>query len=143
MVSNPPEGSPHIAPYLLYEDAGAAGDFLVSAFGFREHFRMAGPDGKVMHAEYGLGDGVVMMGCPGPDYTNPGNTDGNLNVMVHVYVDDVDAHCERAKAAGAKITAEPEDQFYGDRRYIAEDPAGHKWSFATHVRDVPPEEMQP
>ena len=143
MVSNPPEGAPRIAPYLLYEDAGAGGDFLVNAFGFLEHFRMAGPDGKVMHAEYGIHGAVVMIGCPGPKYTDPNHTEGNVNVSTHVYVDDVDAHCEHAKAAGAKITAEPEDQFYGDRRYMAEDLAGHVWSFATHVRDVPLEEMQP
>ena len=78
MVSNPPEGAPRIAPYLLYEDAGAGGDFLVNAFGFKEHFRLAGPDGKVMHAEYGIHGEVVMIGCPGVDYTNPNNTDGNL-----------------------------------------------------------------
>ena len=135
MVQNPPQGTPRISPYLLYEDVGAAVDFVVSAFGFSEHFRMAGEDGTVNHAEVRFADGEVMMGNPGPDYRGP-KTTGHLASMVHVYVDDVDAHFAHAKAAGATILAEPEDQFYGDRRYSAADPEGHHWHFATHIEDV-------
>lgn len=134
MVQNPPEGAPRISPYLLYADAGAAADFAVEAFGFTEHFRMTGDDGSVNHAEVRLADGEVMMGSPGPDYPGP-RAAGNIST-VHVYVDDVDAHHARAKAAGATIISEPENQFYGDRRYAAEDPEGHRWHFATHVEDV-------
>jgi uncharacterized glyoxalase superfamily protein PhnB len=103
---------------------------------------MPGPDGKTMHAEAGIGDGLVMMGCPGPDYKNPGDL-GAATQLVSVYVDDVDSHCETARSAGATIVRELADQFYGDRTYGAEDPEGHHWSFAQHVRDVAPEDMHP
>ena len=142
MVANPPEGFPRITPYLLYEDCAAALDFLTKAFGFTEEVRIAGPDGKVNHAEVRLADGVVMMGTPGPDYQNPG-AHGHAHSTVYVYVDDVDKHFEQAKSAGAKILSELEDAFYGDRNYAAEDPQGHQWSFATHTRDVAPEDMHP
>jgi uncharacterized glyoxalase superfamily protein PhnB len=142
MVQNPPEGFPRIAPYLLYEDVDAAVEFLVTAFGFTREVRLAGPDGKAMHAEVRLGDGVVMMGRPGEDYRNPKHL-GGVTQLVYVYVDDVDRHCETATAAGAKIILELADQFYGDRTYGAEDPEGHQWSFGQHVRDVAPEDMHP
>jgi PhnB protein len=142
MVDNPPAGFPRVTPYLLYRDVDAALDVLVKAFGFEERVRMPGPDGKTLHAEAGIGDGVVMMGCPGADYRNP-STLGGATQLVYVYVDDVDAHCETARRAGAKILREPEDQFYGDRTYGVEDPEGHHWSFAQHTRDVGPEEMRP
>jgi len=73
---------------------------------------------------------------------SPRSLDGRTTQSMMIYVDDVDAHCARAKKAGAKIIDEPEDQFYGDRRYGAEDPEGHHWFFATHVRDVSPEDMK-
>ena len=142
MVQNPPEGFPVITPYLLYEDLDAAVDWLVSTFGFAEDVRMKGPDGKANHAEVRLGKGVVMMGNPGPDYQNPKRR-GGATSLNYVYVDDVDKHFETAKAAGANILSEPTDQFYGDRTYGAEDPEGHQWSFAQHVRDVAPEDMHP
>ena len=139
---NPPENVPRITPYLLYQDVAGALDWLAKAFGFRERMRMPGPDGAVTHAEMELADGVVMMGNPGPGYKNPKQV-GHATQLVNVYVDNVDDHFERAKRAGATILAEPEDQFYGDRRYAVEDWGGHRWNFATHVRDVPPEEMHP
>jgi len=142
MAQNPPEGFPRVTPYLLYEDVDAALDWLVEAFGFTEQVRMKGPDGKANHAEVGLADGVVMMGHPGPDYKNPKRRGGETQ-LVYVYVDDVDKHFAVAKAAGARILSEPADQFYGDRTYGAEDPEGHQWSFAQHVRDVAPEDMHP
>lgn len=141
MAQNPPEGYPRVIPYLLYEDSDAALDFLTSAFGFTEKLRMTDDDGRVNHAEVQLGDGVVMLGTPGEDYKNPKRLGGKTQ-SVYVYVDDVDAHFERARSAGAKIVREPEDQFYGDRNYGVEDPEGHEWYFGTHVRDVSPEEMQ-
>jgi PhnB protein len=141
MVHNPPEGYPRITPYLLYRDVAGALDFLTRAFGFRETVRMPGPGGAIMHAEVELGGGVVMMGNPGPDYQNP-KQHGHRSQIVHVYVDEVDRHFEHAKASGAVILSAPEDKFYGDRTYVAEDPEGHQWNFAEHVRDVSPEEMR-
>ena len=142
MVANPPANMPRITPYLFYEDVASALEWLGRAFGFRERMRLPGPDGKVGHAEMELAGGVVQMGCPGPDYRNPKRL-GQTTQLVHVYVDDVDEHYRRAKAAGAKILQEPADQFYGDRRYGAEDPEGHRWYFAQHVRDVALEDMKP
>jgi uncharacterized glyoxalase superfamily protein PhnB len=118
-----------IAPYLLYEDGAAAIDFLTSAFGFEEVMRMD-DDGAVSHAELRLGEDSVMLGYPGSDYKSPRQAD-HRSALVHVYVDDVDAHFERAKAAGAEIVMEPTNQEYGDRRYDAMDPEGQFWSFAT------------
>jgi PhnB protein len=135
MPQNPPEGYPRITPYLLYEDVAAAVDWLGKSFGFRERLRFSGEDGVVSHAEMDLGDGVIMMGFPGSDYRNPRRLGGKTQ-LVHVYVDDVDQHFAQAKGAGATIIAELEDQSYGDRRYIAEDPEGHQWTFSQHVRDV-------
>lgn len=140
MVQNPPAGYPPISPYLYYEDVAGTLEWLVKAFGFAERMRMPGPEGDVAHAEMELNGGVVMMGCPSGEYQNPGRH-GHAHQLIHVYVDEVDSHCERARSAGAKIVAEPEDKPYGDRNYMAEDPEGHQWSFAQHIRDVPPQEM--
>jgi uncharacterized glyoxalase superfamily protein PhnB len=142
VAQNPPEGFPRITPYLLYEGLDTAVDWLMTAFGFAEQVRMKGPDGKANHAELTLGDGVVTMGNRGPGYKNPKQL-GDATQQVYVYVDDVDKHCEVAKAGGARILSDPADQFYGDRTYGAEDPEGHQWSFAQHVRDVAPEDMHP
>jgi PhnB protein len=141
MAQNPPEGYPRITPYLLYEDVAAALDWLAATFGFVESVRMPGPDGRIAHAEMKLADGVVMMGHPGADYQNPRHT-GQRHQLLYVYVDDVDGHHERAVQAGATIVSTPEDKFYGDRAYLAEDPEGHHWNFAQHMRDPSPEEMK-
>jgi PhnB protein len=142
MVQNPPEGYATVTPYLLYEDLDAAVEWLTTTFGFTQEVLMKDDEGRANHAELKLGDGVVMMGHPSNDYKNPKNLGGST-VLIYVYVDDVDAHYEAAKQAGAKILREPEDQFYGDRMYAAEDPEGHQWSFSQHVRDVSPEDMHP
>jgi uncharacterized glyoxalase superfamily protein PhnB len=133
---------PRISPYLLYEDVEAALAWLATAFGLKERMRRPGPDGKIVHAEMELAEGLVMMGCPGPEYRNPKRL-GQVTQNLYVFVDDVDKHFQHAKASGAKILEEPAEQFYGDRRYGAEDPEGHQWFFATHVRDVAPEDMKP
>ncbi len=142
MPANPPENMPRITAYLLYEDVAAALDWLAGTFGLQERMRMPGSDGKITHAEMELADGVVMLGNPGPDYRNPKRL-GQVTHSLYIYVDDVDKHFEHARAAGATILDEPEDQFYGDRRYGAEDLEGHHWYFAQHVRDVAPEDMKP
>ena len=141
MPANPPENMPRITAYLLYEDVDSALDWLAKTFGFQERMRLAGPDGKTNHAEMELADGVIMIGCPGPEYQNPKRI-GHVTQQLYVYVDDVDKHFEHAKEAGATIFEEPQDQFYGDRRYGAEDLEGHHWSFAQHVRDVAPEDLK-
>jgi uncharacterized glyoxalase superfamily protein PhnB len=130
-----------IVPYLLYEDCDAALDFLHRMFGFEEKLRSIAPDGKtVWHAEMTLGAAVIFIGDPGDDYKNPRRLGGET-ASFYVYLDDdVDAHYERAKAAGAEITEEPADQAYGDRRYGAKDPEGQGWFFAQKVRQMEPEE---
>jgi uncharacterized glyoxalase superfamily protein PhnB len=140
MVQNPPEGYPRISPYLLYKDGAGAIEFLTRAFGFRERMRMPDEQGNVSHAELELDDGVVMLGQPGADFKTPRDL-GRDTSLVHVYVDDVDAHFAHAKEAGAEITRDPADQSYGDRNYAAKDPEGHDWFFSQHVRDVSMEEM--
>jgi uncharacterized glyoxalase superfamily protein PhnB len=136
-----PDG-PRIVPYLLYEDVAAALGWLAQAFGLEEHGdRFTGADGRVNHAAMKIGDGIVMLGCPGSDYRNPKRL-GQVTQQLYIYVEDVNAHCARARAAGAEIVREPADQFYGDRQYGARDPEGHCWFFAQHIRDVSPEEMR-
>lgn len=129
--------SNQIIPYLLYADVDAALDFLGRAFGFQERLRYTGAEGYISHAEMRLGDGIVFLGDPGDDYRNPKQLGGHT-VLITVYVDDVDAHCERARAAGAEIVDEPADQVYGERRYGAVDPEGHRWYFGQILREVTP-----
>ena len=121
-----------VTPYLLYEDATAAVDWLTGAFGFRENTRIE-LDGSVNHAELDVGDGsIVYLGQPsGEDYRNPKRA--GQTSLVYVYVADVDAHHAQAKEAGAKIVEDPNDQEYGDRRYTADDPEGHQWCFAQQI----------
>ena len=144
MVKNPPEGTQRVVPYLMYADAAAAIEFIGKAFGFEERMRMPAPDGSIMHAELGYQNNVVMLATVVPEmgYGSPKDLPARHGSVL-CYVDDVDAHYARAKAAGATITAELEDKFYGDRMYGATDPEGHQWFFATHVKDVAPEDMKP
>ena len=144
MPKNPPDGYQRIIPYILYEDAPAAIDFLCKAYGFEEKFRMPTPDGKIGHAEVSYGDNVVMLATAVSEmgHDSPKNLPARHSSIL-CYVDDVDAHYERAKEAGATIAGEPEDQFYGDRMYRTVDPEGHHWFFSTHVKDVSPEDLQP
>jgi uncharacterized glyoxalase superfamily protein PhnB len=117
-----------VIPALKYRDAPAAIAFLSRAFGFEERMAVPGPDGSVAHAELGAGTGVVMLGSRRPDPANPwAEREG-----IYVVVDDPDAHCARARAAGAEIVAEPEDKPYGSREYTARDPEGRLWSFGTY-----------
>ena len=130
-----PSGYHTVTPHIVVNSASDAIEFYKRAFGAEERARMETPDGsKVMHAEMTLEDGVVMMGTPGPDFRNPKHL-GQATSSLYVYVDDVDAHCTRAREAGAEIIEEPADQPYGDRRYGATDPEGHVWYFASHLGD--------
>ncbi len=144
MAQTPPEGTQRVIPMLSYADAPAALEFLCKAFGFEERFRVARPDGGIMHAEVGFQDNVVMLATASKQMGQASPEDLPLrHGLIVCYVDDVDAHYARAKSAGAKLLSEPTDQFYGDRTYRAVDPEGHEWFFHTHVRDVAPEDMKP
>jgi uncharacterized glyoxalase superfamily protein PhnB len=113
-------------------------EWLARAFGFVERHRQAGPDGAVTHAEMALQEGVVMLGSPGGGFRNPKRL-GQVTQSLYIYIDDLDAHCARARAAGAEIIEEPRAQPYGDRRYGARDPEGHHWYFASRMARPSPE----
>ena len=142
MAQNPPEGVQHVAPYLSYSDAPAAIDFLCRAFGFEERFRVPMPDGAIGHAELGLGQSVLMLATAweAAGMKSPRELPA-LHGQVHCFVDDVDAHYLRARDAGATIASQPEDQFHGARMYRAVDLEGHRFMFATQMRDVSLEEL--
>ena len=127
-----------VTPYLLYKDCDAMLGWLADAFGFEEVLRYTGEEGYVNHAEMRTGEGRIYMGDPGDDYRNA--RDVGETFGIYVLVEDVNAHYERAKAAGAEVTEEPADQDYGHRRYSARDPEGVHWYFAAPVKDVAPEE---
>jgi PhnB protein len=138
-----PDGYPRVIPYLSVDGANAAIDFYTTVFGATERVRMAGPQGKIGHAELAIGDSVVMLADAVPDMG--GQTPQSLGgtpVTVMVYVEDVDAVFDRAIKAGAAEERKVENQFYGDRAGQFADPFGHKWFVATHVEDVPPDEME-
>jgi PhnB protein len=138
-----PEGYPQVIPYLAVDDANAAIEFYGNVLGARERMRMGAPGGKVGHAELEVGDSLVMLADEFPDMgaVSP-KTVGGTPVTIMVYVDDVDAAFKRALQAGAKELRPLENQFYGDRTAQFEDPFGHRWNIATHVEDIPPDEMQ-
>ena len=142
MVQNPPEGTQRILPYLNYADPKPVIEFLINAFGFEQGTLLEMPDGSVGHCELLMNGETLMLSSEFPEggLSSPKSL-GGVHATVLVYVDDVDAHFEHAKAAGAQIVEEPTDQFYGDRTYRALDPEGVGWEFHQHVRDVTPEEM--
>ena len=138
-----PEGYHTLTPYLSVDDAAAAIDFYQRAFGATERGRMDGPDGKIAHAELAIGDSIVMLADPFPQFqAKPPKELGGTTVGLFLYVDNVDEVFRQAVEAGATSTMEPEDQFWGDRFGTVTDPFGHQWQIATHVEDVPPEEME-
>jgi PhnB protein len=138
-----PDGYPQITPYLAIDGASDAIDFYSKVFGATERMRMAGPDGKVGHAELEIGDSLIMLADEFPDMGNRGpKTVGGTPVTISIYVEDVDDVFEQAINEGATELRAVENQFYGDRSGQFEDPFGHRWSVATHVEDVPPDEMQ-
>ena len=137
-----PEGYNTVTPYLAVEDAAEAIEYYKKAFGATERVRMDTPDGKIGHAELEIGDSLVMLADPFPQSsTRPPKELGGTTVSVFLYVEDVDAIVKQAVDAGATVSMEVADQFWGDRFGSITDPFGHLWSVATHVEDVPPEEM--
>ena len=137
-----PDGYPQVTPYLCIDGATAAIEFYGEVLGTKERMRMPAPGGKVGHCELQLGDSVIMLADEFPEMgVRSPKSVGGTPVTISVYVDDVDNVFERAVKAGANALRPVEDQFYGDRAGQFEDPFGHRWSVATHVEDVPPDEM--
>ena len=139
-----PDGYHSITPYLVVPGVAKLLDFLKQAFGAElTHPPMTKPDGTVMHAEVQIGDSRIMMADEFPEmgFLSP-LTVGGSPVMMHLYVEDVDATANKAVAAGAKVTKPVADQFYGDRGGQLQDPFGHNWYVSTHKEDVSPEEVK-
>ncbi|MGA7793827.1 MAG: VOC family protein [Candidatus Acidiferrales bacterium] len=138
-----PEGYHSVTPYLFVRSAAGAIDFYKNVFGAAEVVRMAGSNGKIMHAELRIGDSIVMLADENPPtgVMSP-QTVGGFSVGLHVYVENVDGVIQKAVESGAKLLRPIKNQFYGDRSGSVLDPFGHMWSVATHVEDVSPEEMR-
>jgi len=138
-----PDGYHSIQPYLHIRGAAQAIDFYKKAFGARERFRMAQPDGLIGHAELEFGDSVIMLSDEFPERGVHGPAHfGGSPASLMFYVEDCDAVYQRALAAGAKSRREPADQFYGDRSAGVEDPFGFQWWLGTHIKDMSNEELQ-
>ncbi|GAA5785035.1 VOC family protein [Chitiniphilus shinanonensis] len=136
-----PEGYEGVVPYLFVDDGVAALEFYKQAFGGEELFRMM-HDGKLGHGEIRIGGRVVMLAAEYPDMDALGpKRRGGSTVGLMLYVDDCDAVCQRAAAAGATVRTPPENKFYGDRSATLVDPFGHVWYVSTHVEDVPQDEL--
>jgi PhnB protein len=137
-----PDGYPRMTPYLIVDGAAQAIEFYKKVFGATEKMRMPSPGGKIGHAELTLGDSMIMLADEHPEMgARAPRAYGGAAVSLMVYVPNVDDTVKTASAAGAKIVRQVENQFYGDRMGTIEDPFGHRWYVATHVEDVPPEEM--
>jgi PhnB protein len=142
-VKTIPEGYHNVTPYLFVRTAAGAIDFYKNVFGAAEIVRMAGPNGKIMHAELKIGDSIVMLADENPQtgVMSP-QTVGGFSAGLHLYVEDVDTVIQRAIEGGAKLLRPIKNQFYGDRSGSLLDPFGHMWTVATHVEDVSPEEIR-
>jgi PhnB protein len=137
-----PAGYHTVTPYLTLDDATAAIEFYKDAFGATERVRMEAPGGKIGHAELEIGDSVVMLADAMPESTTKSPRElGGTSAGVFLYVADVDAVIKQAAKAGATITQEATDMFWGDRFGTVTDPYGHVWSVATHVEDLTPAEI--
>jgi PhnB protein len=138
-----PDGYHTVTPYLIIQGAAQALDFYRQAFGATELMRLAGPDGKIGHAEIRIGDSPIMLADEHPEMgaISP-QTLGGAAVSIVLYVADVDARFAQAVGAGCTVLRPLQDQFYGDRTGTLRDPFGHTWTVATHIEDVSPEEME-
>jgi PhnB protein len=130
-------------PYLVVPDGAAAMDVYKRAFGAIELYRLAAPNGAVVHAEMRIGSAIIMLASAAPRMdAHPAAHYGGTPVSIVVYVEEVDSFVSRACAAGCTILRPVTDQFYGDRSAALTDPFGLRWMFATHIEDVSPAEMQ-
>jgi len=138
-----PDGHHTVTPYLIFKDASKAIDFCKQAFGAVEMVRMPKPDGRIGHAELRIGDSMIMLADEAPEMGARGpQSFGGTPVLMHLYVEDVDAVVANALAAGATLLRPVEDQFYGDRSGGVTDPFGHVWYVATHKEDLSHEQLQ-
>ncbi len=138
-----PDGMRTVTPHLVCAGAADAIEFYKKAFNAEEMMRVPRPDGKLMHGCIRIGDSAIMLVDEYPDHGSLGpKALKGSPVIIHLFVDDVDAFTARAVEAGAKITMPITDMFWGDRYGQLEDPFGHRWSVATHLRDMTPEEIQ-
>jgi PhnB protein len=138
-----PEGYHTLTPFLTVRNAVRAIEFYKLAFGAQERGVAKGPDGKVMHAELKIGDSVIMLSDEFPEFgsLSPQSVGGSP-MGLHIYTENVDAAFDRAVKAGAQVEMPVSDQFWGDRYGKLKDPFGHKWSIATHVKDMSADEMK-
>jgi uncharacterized glyoxalase superfamily protein PhnB len=139
-----PAGRPTAASAIFYRDPRAALKFLEAAFGFELVTLIETPDGNLAHSQMRLGEAMIMVGGEWmADVASPASVGGRNTQFIHLHIDsDIDAHCERARAAGMTIFQEPKDQFFGDRTYRCKDPEGHMWVVAQTVREVSREEAE-
>lgn len=138
-----PEGRHSLTPHLICAGAAEAIEFYKRAFGAVELIRLPGPQGKLIHAAVKIGNSTLMLVDESPEWGALGpRTLKGSPVTIHLFVEDVDAVVAQAAAAGAKITMPVSDMFWGDRYGQLEDPFGHRWSVATHQRDLSPEQIQ-
>jgi uncharacterized glyoxalase superfamily protein PhnB len=143
-----PPGWPRTSSAVYYEDASAAIDWLYRAFGFEVRLKIEGKEGSIEHSELTYGEGLIMVGQAGlshkPSFRKSPRSLGGANTQnIMVFVDNADAHCEQARAAGAKIVSEPKTTDYGedywtDRGYECEDVEGHHWWFIQRLSDPKP-----
>ena len=138
-----PEGMHSLTPHLVCAGAGDALAFYKKAFNAVETSRLPGPNGKLMHAAVRIGDSTLMLMDENPECAafGPKSLKGSP-VTIHLYVHDADSTLAQAAAAGAKVTMPVQEMFWGDRYGQIEDPFGHRWSVATHVRDLTPDEVR-
>jgi len=138
-----PKGYHAVTPYLSVQGAAGAIAFYKKVFGAKEVMRMPGPGGTIGHAEIQVGDSRVMLAdeCPEMNFRSPRSI-GGTPVNIHLYVPDVDKVVKTAVAAGAKSLRPVADQFYGDRSGSLEDPFGHVWHVATHIKDISMKELK-
>ncbi len=129
---------PRVIPYIYYQDIQAAHDWLINAFGFEVHATIVDEKEKLIHSELKLGDGMVMLRTADedPKFLSPQAYQDHITQSLFIYVDDVDAHCVRARNAGAGILMEPTDKPFGERIYKCNDLEGHVWVFGQHLFDV-------
>ncbi len=146
MVAPIPAGHEGMIPHLVVDGAAAAIEFYQKAFGAQELHRMPAPDGRLMHAEIMIGKNPVYLADDFPEFcggvSRAPKSLGGSPVTIHQYVEDCDASVARAAEAGGEVTMPATDMFWGDRYGTIKDPFGHSWSFATHVKDLSPDEMQ-
>lgn len=138
-----PEGYHTLTPYMTVRDAARAIEFYKQAFGATEKGVMKGPDGKVMHAELRIGDSIIMLADEFPQFGSLSpQSIGGSGMGLHIYVENVDSAFDRAIGAGATVEMPVSEMFWGDRYGRLVDPFGHKWSIATHTRDMSMEEIE-